>query len=101
MKLRRIDQLRFGLMGLAKPESERTDRQRRLRTIVMCPPITRRFKPDDIANFNREQRYHAKRLYFIRTQSYSELIALASELVELDEMLSAAQDTDYLEHLEP
>lgn len=99
--MKKADQLRFGLMGLAKPDSQRTERQRRLRTIVMCAPITRRFRPGDHASWKREQSYHADRLHFIRTNSYDALIALAAELVETDAELSDAQDPEWLERAEP
>lgn len=91
---------RSGLIGLGKFESQRTDRQKRLRTIIMCAPIIRRFKPEQYELYAAQERYLEKRTQFVIATGYDQLITLARELLDLDARLSAAQYTDDLAELE-
>lgn len=97
----KVDDLRLGMMGVGKLDSERTERQRRLRTIIMCAPIRRRFKPEQIELWSAQERYLDKRTHFVTARTHDQLIELGRELLDLDARLSAAQYTDDLAELEP
>ena len=89
---KKIEYTRLDLMGTGKPESERTDDERRLATIVFAPAYTRTFKGVTDAHEweSLERTFHTFRQQFITTMEADMLPRLARQLIKIDRDLTDA-----------
>ena len=87
-----IEYTRLKLMGIGKPESERTADERRLATIILAPSYTRTFKGvDDRHEWESlEQTFHIFRQQFTTTEYEESLRRLARQLIKIDKQLTEA-----------
>ena len=86
----KIEYTRLDLMGIGKPDSERSRFERRLGTIILCPAYTRTFAGVKDAHEweSLERTFHLFVAQFITSESEEELKRLSKQLVRIDDKLS-------------
>ncbi len=87
-----IEDARLDLMGIGVTDP--TAEQRRLRTLVMCAPLRRRFdetRPDARELYAMQEQLIDMRSEFVTTGDAKRLARLADRIVQLDAHLSARQ----------
>jgi len=86
-------------IGLWEKGQRPTPFQQRVRTIVLAGPLPRKFKDERMVH--KENDLFELCGHFVLTADPEKVVQFAKAMVALDSQLSAAQDTTYLDRLEP
>lgn len=98
--MKSVEQARLELMGVGNPRP--TAWQRRLRSLILCKPLLRRFgrRPDAEKLERLQERLHENRVKFITAHDEDEVRLLATAIVQTDALLGRSQDTSDLRQRE-